>query len=230
VYNILRELEEANASQPLPLSFAVAQAAAARQYTAAVEPARTRLRADYGSAAMDAVRAVVAGGVKYFETVFGKDISSGVGGKFPELLIFYKHARMVDPFAVTHLQPSQYDVDALAAVFPVLGNDAERVERLKAELPKYMALASSAVLPPLPERVKAVDHHDAHVSKWYVANCAAVKEWAALFRDVCTVSASSASAERVFSVLSNSFGDTQTQAEDYVEVSVQGQFNERKKT
>ena len=50
--------------------------------------------------------------------------------------------------------------------------------------------------------------------------------WSALARQVLLVQPSSAAAERVFSLLANSFGDQQNNAlQDYVETSIMLQYN-----
>ena len=50
--------------------------------------------------------------------------------------------------------------------------------------------------------------------------------WSELMRDVCIVTAASASVERAFSILRRSFGTSQkTSLQDYIEGSVMLQFN-----
>ena len=52
--------------------------------------------------------------------------------------------------------------------------------------------------------------------------------WSAVAAKVATIQPSSASAERAFSLLKNSFSDGQTNAlEDFIEVSLMLQFNNR---
>ena len=55
-----------------------------------------------------------------------------------------------------------------------------------------------------------------------------IPEFCALFRDLALVTASSAAAERVFSLYNNTFGDQQDNAkEDYIEASMMAQYRQR---
>jgi hypothetical protein len=86
---------------------------------------------------------------------------------------------------------------------------------MKAELPTYLAKADGVS----PEMDK-LDwwRHESELPMWSKA-C----------KTVLLVQPSSAAAERVFSLLSNSFSETQTSSmEDYIESSIMLQYNGRK--
>ena len=89
------------------------------------------------------------------------------------------------------------------------------ITNLKAELPVYLAKADG------------IDTKYC-VLQWWKSNAADLPHWSALARKVRLVQPSSAAAERVFSILSNSFGDRQLNAlEDYIEISVMLQYNKQ---
>ena len=83
----------------------------------------------------------------------------------------------------------------------------------KAELPSYVAKADG------------IDPNFCRL-RWWKSNSTTLPHWSALARQVLLVQPSSAAAERVFSLLANSFGDQQTSAlQDYIETSIMLQYN-----
>ena len=61
---------------------------------------------------------------------------------------------------------------------------------------------------------------------WWKANEGSLPHWSSAAQKILLIQPSSAAAERVFSVLNDSFGQKQTQSlEDYVETSIMMQFN-----
>ena len=71
-----------------------------------------------------------------------------------------------------------------------------------------------------------VDYNVTYI--WWECNEAKLPNWASTFRKLILVQPSSAAVERVFSLLSNSFSKHQTSSlEDYVQISVMLQFNNR---
>ncbi len=87
------------------------------------------------------------------------------------------------------------------------------LNNLKSELPSYLAKASD-VSP------------NFDIMEWWKRNSDSLPHWAAAARKVLTIQPSSAAAERVFSLLTNSFFCRQEQAlEVYVEASIMLQYN-----
>ena len=89
----------------------------------------------------------------------------------------------------------------------------EVVESLKAELPSYLASAADTSDEVLP-------------LEWWKRNASTLPNWSNAAKNVILMQPSSASAERVFSLLNNSFNDQQDNSlEDYIECSIMLQFN-----
>ena len=87
-------------------------------------------------------------------------------------------------------------------------------------------------IPPYSERVvkdaagKERDSFD--VKEWWVSQRERLPGFFQVLRAVLTHAPNSAAAERLFSILNNSFGSKQTQARaDYIEFSLMKQFNEK---
>ena len=127
-----------------------------------------------------------------------------------ESLSAFKAARLLSPHKVTEMLPVASDVDQLSS-FPFVSSSM--LASLKAELPAYIAKADG------------IDNKYCAL-QWWKSNAAELPHWSALARKVLLVQPSSAAAERVFSILSNSFGDRKLNAlEDYLEISVMLQYN-----
>ena len=104
------------------------------------------------------------------------------------------------------------DVDQLTS-FPFV--TTMMLPDLKAELPSYVAKA------------EGIDSGYC-VLKWWKNASVDLPHWSVLARQVLLVQPSSAAAERVFSLLSNSFNEQQLNAlEDYIEASIMLQYNKR---
>ena len=89
------------------------------------------------------------------------------------------------------------------------------INGLKSELPIYMAKAHGLSI-------------DANKLDWWKKHEAEVPLWSKSCKSILLLQPSSAAAERVFSLLSSSFNDRQTQAlEDYVQTSIMLQYNYR---
>ena len=96
--------------------------------------------------------------------------------------------------------------------------DSVKVECLKSELPHYLATAED--LSP-----------DYDVVEWWKAHEPDIPNWADVCKLILLVQPSSAAAERVFSLLQNSFSRQQYKSlEDYMYIaaSVMLQYNSRK--
>ena len=90
------------------------------------------------------------------------------------------------------------------------------IEQLKAELPAYLARASVILL---------FSDESCDTLSWWKNNSTEFSQWSKSAQNVFLIQPSSASAERVFSIL-NKFSDNQINSlEDYVESSVMLQYN-----
>ena len=108
------------------------------------------------------------------------------------------------------MQPSASSLDSLKA-FPFLSE--ETIERLKSELPTYLA--------------KSVDL-DASVDplKWWQSNARDLPYWFSAAQKVVLIQLSSAASERVFSLLNAYFQSQQeNMLQDYLETSIMLQYN-----
>ncbi len=90
------------------------------------------------------------------------------------------------------------------------------MEDLNVELPIYMAKADG--VSPTIDKLE-----------WWKKHSNELPHWSAACKLVLLVQPSSAAAERVFSLLSNSFGEQQTSSlEETIEASIMLQYNYRK--
>ena len=100
-------------------------------------------------------------------------------------------------------------------IFPFLNSDIID-QLLKLELPKYLAAAED-ISPTVDTFV------------WWKRHVNDFPHWSKACKMLLLVQPSSAAAERVFSILSNSFTDTQRSSlEDYVETSIMIQYNKKR--
>ena len=141
-------------------------------------------------------------GLQYFTTQLGSSL------KVP--LAAFRAARLLNPQKVAETLPNASAVDELSS-FPFV--TTTMLSNFKAELPSYIAKADG--IDPTFCRLR-----------WWKNNSSSLPHWSALARQVLLVQPSSAAAERVFSLLANSFGDQQNNAlQDYVETSIMLQYN-----
>ena len=140
----------------------------------------------------------------YFRYKFDNDLKKAVSG--------FKAARFFDPVKVCELQPIGADIDDLK-VFPFFTDTM--IEGLKTELPTYLAKADDVSL-------------DVVKTRWWQTHESELLKWSSACKQVLLIQPSSASAERVFSLLANSFNDRQNSAlEDYIETSIMLQYNSK---
>ena len=126
-----------------------------------------------------------------------------------EPLAAFKAARLFSPHKVQDMQPSAATVDCLVA-FPFLSNS---IAALKHELAHYLAAAED--VDPTYDPLKFWKRHQD-----------TLPAWSAAAKRVLLVQLSSAAAVRVFSLLTNSFGQRQqTSLQDYIETSLMLQYN-----
>ena len=111
---------------------------------------------------------------------------------------------------VCSLKPNASDLNQLACISFI---NSQSIEELKSELPKYMA------------RAKDIDKEVCPLN-WWKQNQDDLPVWSREAKKVFLLQPSSASVERVFSLLKSSFGDKQeTALQDYIEVSLMLQYN-----
>ena len=97
--------------------------------------------------------------------------------------------------------------------------DAEVIQLVE-ELPNYLAIADGA----------AIETEEGKV-QWRATHADALPNWSAAVKKIFLVQPSSASAERVFSLLQNAFSKQQEAAlEETVETSVMLRYNDNKRT
>ena len=141
---------------------------------------------------------------EYFKAKFHSDLQIQLNG--------FKAARLFDPVKVCELQPTGVDINDLK-VFSFFA--PPKLEGLKVELPVYLAKANG---------VSA----DIDKLQWWQIHMKEFPKWASACSKVLLVQPSSAAAERVFSLLVNSFNDRQTcSLEDYIESSIMLQYNNK---
>ena len=104
-------------------------------------------------------KAVITPMYDYIKEKFGEN------GVLSRQVTFYQWARLVNPFwAASNVASITVEVvDTLAGVFPVLSNDATRIDSLKAELASYLA-ACTGLIP------VSGNPLDPQISAWWARN------------------------------------------------------------
>ena len=155
-----------------------------------------------------------------------------------EQLFRMKAAQICDPlFAkanpVTVEQINNLNVFRFAA-HPIL---ATNIEGMKNELSRYKAAVDA--IPPVEQRLvskivtkqgkKTTMQVDTfNIAKWWQEQSGTLASFALVVRAICCQSSSSCSAERVFSILNDTFTEDQRNSRaDYMELSLQLQYNNR---
>ena len=142
----------------------------------------------------------------YFKSKFYNDLKAAMEA--------FKAAWYFSPLKMAELQPTAADLDALFSLPFLKSSD---ISTLKSELSTYIAAVEdvSNSIDPL---------------EWWEYNEIKLQNWASAFIKLILVQPSSAAAETVFSLLSNTFSKHQTSSlEDYVQISysVMLQYNNR---
>ena len=147
-------------------------------------------------------------GLDYLQAKLGNDAQNPVAA--------FKAARLFSPSKTNEIQPTADDLDDLKA-FPFL---VGAIEQLKAELPTYLAVAADV-------------NAGVNILEWWKGHSnpesdSYLPHWLSAVQKVFLVQPSSRTAERVFSLLGQTFGDQQQNAlEDLVEASLMLQYNKR---
>ena len=132
-----------------------------------------------------------------------------------DVVVVFKAARLFCPVRIQGFKPTNALVKSLRA-FPLLDSDTT-IDGLKAELPAYLAAAEDVVIPTEEKKVE-----------WWCGNEEQLPRWASTVKQVLLVQPSSATAERVFSILKASFNEQRNCAlVDYLQASVMSQYNKR---
>ena len=148
-------------------------------------------------------------GLQFFQRKFSQE--------FYESVSAFQSARLCCPVQVQQLRPTAASVEELRR-FRFLDNDAI-IQGLTAELPRYLAVADGADLQTEEEKLQ-----------WWSRNEANLPNWSSVVKKVLLVQPSSASAERVFSIMKNFFTNQQDAAlEQTVEASVMLYYNQNQR-
>ena len=137
-------------------------------------------------------------------------------GQFHNIVRAFKAARLCCPMQVQALHPTAASVQELKQFGFI--TDASIVQLVQ-ELPTYLAIEDGAVIDTEKGKVQ-----------WWSRQEMALPYWSAAVKKILLVQPSSASAERVFSLLQNAFSKQQDAAlEETVEASVMLRYNGNKR-
>ena len=101
-----------------------------------------------------------------------------------------------------------------------------QIEVMKTEVMKYQTLAGS--MKSFEERKDSKGKDTFDLSDWWKSNCATLPGFAYVLRAVLTNSPNSCPPERLFSLFNATYDDDQKRSHaDYIELSMQSQFNKR---
>ena len=153
----------------------------------------------------------ISPGLRFFQLKFSQE--------FHDLVRAFKSARLCCPVQVQNLHPNAASVAELLK-FSFLNDDAT-IDALVNELPRYLVAADGTVIEEEEEKVQCWARHSR-----------TLPNWSAVVRKLLLVQPSSASAERVFSLMNHFFTHLQENAlEETVEASVMLRYNnnQRKK-
>ena len=138
--------------------------------------------------------------------------------QFHNIVRAFQAARLCCPIQVQALHLTAASVQELKQISFI--TDAEVVQLVE-ELPNYLDLAIAD---------GAIETEEGKV-QWWATHAAALPNWSAAVKKILLVQPSSASAERVFSLLQNAFSKQQEAAlEETVETSVMLCYNDNKRT
>jgi hypothetical protein len=138
-----------------------------------------------------------------------------------------KAVRIFSPLHVLGNKISESDIGGLK-IFKFHDHPEIRpqIEVMKTEVMKYQALAGS--IKSFEERKDSKGKDTFDLPDWWKSNCATLPGFAYVFRAVLTNSPNSCPAERLFSIFNATYNDDQKRSHaDYIEVSMQSQFNKR---
>ena len=163
---------------------------------------------------------VIAPAIKYFEDT--------MEGKRGAQLARMKAVRFLNPLHAMGNLVTEADIDGLSLFkfynHPKVG---PAITKMKSEIATYNSKVKS--IKPLSQRRHPKTQKDTFdMGDWWRANGDSVPAFKYVLRAVLTNSPNSIPPERVFSILNNTFDDDQHRAlADYMELSLQLQYNER---
>ena len=150
------------------------------------------------------VSAVQPGWEYFYQTVMGP---------INQQVEIFKATRLFSPHQIGQLHHVANDIDVLTSI--AFLDEAALIYTLKNDLPRYIARADGIAA-------------NAHPVEWWKANEADLPFWSAVAKLILLIQPSSASSERVFSILTTLFGHLQDLVlQDYIECSLMLQFNKR---
>ena len=127
-----------------------------------------------------------------------------------ENISIFKAVRIFNPQKVAMLKPDVSHINALQ-IIPFFKN--EELEKLKAELPSYLAKVDDI-------------SDDFDPLEWWKLNASVLPHWSNAVKKVLAIQPSSAAAEGVFSLLNSGFSDLQENSlKDYIEASIMLRYN-----
>ncbi len=135
--------------------------------------------------------------------------------------------RIFNPQHVLGNKISESDIDGLK-IFKFYAHPEIRaeIEVMKNEVMKFQALAASIKSFEERKDIKGKDTFD--LSDWWKLNCATLPGFAYVLRAVLTNSPKSCPPERLFGIFNATYNDDQKKSHvDYIELSMQSQFNKR---
>ena len=154
-------------------------------------------------------KACINPGLQFFQRKFSQELYENVRA--------FCSAKLCCPVQVQQLHSTAASVEELRS-FRFLDNDAI-IQGLTAELPRYLTVADGADLQTEEEKLQ-----------WWSRNEANLPNWSTVVKKALLVQPSSASAERVFSIMKNFFTNQQDAAlEQTVEASVMLCYNQNQR-
>ena len=131
-------------------------------------------------------KACITPGLRFYQRKFSQE--------FHNLVRVFRSARLCCPIQVQQLRPTAASLHELRN-FSFLDNDAV-ITGLSDELPRYLASADGTQTETEDEKVQ-----------WWARYEASLLNWSSVVKKILSVQPSSASAERVFSIIKNFFTD-----------------------
>jgi hypothetical protein len=170
---------------------------------------------------LEEAKGMMKGYLDFFDLKIGDLESPGKSGEMPELMTFYKMARLTNPFAVQGLALTEADVDALCNSIPCLAKHKNIRQGLKRELPTYKALAIE-----FSSKWEGDIKTNDRAKKFWVPNKKNLPTWFTVALLLATCIPSSGAVERVFNRLRRCFGhDNLAALADYIEASLMMQVS-----
>ena len=156
---------------------------------------------------MAQAKACIQPGLYFYQQKFSVQFRSTVRA--------FKEARLRCP--VQHLNPTAASLEEFRNFLFLDDNDT--IANLAQELPAYLAAADGVAM-----------MNDDEKLAWWAGHSKILPNWSAVVKTLLLLQPSSASAQRAFSLMNNSFNGQQESAlEDYLEASVMIRYNSAKR-